>query len=219
MRKYQVINTKEWKRKSQYEWFSSFENPTYGFCVKVDVTSVLAYSKETETSFFANFLYIVSRVVNELEPLRLREVDGNVILFEKIDPDFSVKTKDGSFNNVSFSYTREYQEFYKKCRNVIEENNQCVNMRDYNLPEYDRFYSSCLTSIDILSMTHPIKTSDKSSTSVPRIFWDKYLELDNRYYLNLNITVSHALVDGEDLALAFNLVRKYALDFNKIIGE
>lgn len=217
MKEFRIINTKEWKRKSQYDWFSSFDNPTYGFCVKVDVTSVLSYSKETKTSFFANFLYIISRVMNELGPLRLREVDGKVVEYEKIDPDFTVKTDDGSFNNATFIYTLDYQEFYARCRKAIEENNKCVNNREYNLPLYDRFYSSCLTSIDILSMTHPIKTSDKSSMSVPRIFWDKYLEQEGKYYLNLNITVSHALVDGEDLAKAFNLVRKYALDFYSTI--
>ena len=217
MGKYQVVDIKGWKRKSQYDWFSSFENPTYGFCVKVDVASVVNYSKETKTSFFANFLFIITRVINELEMFRLRELDGQVVLYDEIDPDFSVKTEDGSFNNASFSFTKDYQEFYKNCREVIEKNNKYVNNREFNLPEYGRFYSSCLTTIDILSMIHPIKTSDKSSTSVPRIFWDKYLEQDGKYFLNLNITVSHALVDGEDLAQAFNLVRKYALDFKTTI--
>ena len=66
-------------------------------------------------------------------------------------------------------------------------------------------------------MVHPIKNGDEVSSSVPRIFWDKYIEEDEKYYLNLNFTVSHALVDGEDLSKAFNLVREYCKDFKKII--
>lgn len=67
-------------------------------------------------------------------------------------------------------------------------------------------------------MTHPIKYEDKESTSVPRIFWDKYVLDDSKYYLTLNITVSHALVDGEDLAKVFERIRKYSLKFKNTIN-
>ena len=66
-------------------------------------------------------------------------------------------------------------------------------------------------------MTHPIKAEDKESTAVPRIFWSKYILDNDKYYLMLNITVSHALVDGEDLALVFKKVREYSLNFKEII--
>lgn len=215
---YQIIDVKNWVRKNQYDWFSTFENPTYGFCVKIDVSEVVRFSKETKTSFFTNFLYIIMRTINETEPMRYRIVDDKVMLYDKINPDFTIKTQDGCFNNAGFDYTNNYQKFYDDCRKVIEENNKKVNLdRTYNLPEYDKIYCSCLTSIDILSMMHPIKWTDKSSTCVPRIFWDKYIKDNDKYYLNLNITVSHALVDGEDLASAFNKIRKYSLKFKEII--
>ena len=215
---YKIIDVKNWLRKSQYDWFSTFENPTYGFCVKIDVTEIVNYSKETKTSFFTNFFFIIMKVVNELEPFRYRVVDSKVVLYDQINPDFTVKTNDGCFNNAGFNYVDNYQEFYQSCRQVIEENNKCVNLsREYNTNEYDKIYCSCLTDIDILSMTHPIKWSDQSSTSVPRIFWDRYIVENGKYVLNLNITVSHALIDGQDLSKAFNKIRNYALDFKNII--
>ena len=219
MDEYKVIDVKNWIRRIQYERFSTFSNPTYGFCVRIDVTDVVKFSKETRSSFFANFLYVITRVHNECEELRLRVLEsGEVVLFDQIDPDFTVKTEDHCFNNAGFTYTRDYKTFYKLCRETVDANSKCMNTnREYNTKKYNCFYCSCLTSIDILSMVHPIKNGDEVSSSVPRIFWDKYIEEDEKYYLNLNFTVSHALVDGEDLSKAFNLVREYCKDFKKII--
>ena len=217
--KKQIIDTSTWIRKVPFEWFNSFINPTYSFNVKIDVSNIVSYSKETNTSFFANFLYVVTRSINDVEALRLRLEDENVVLYDRIDPDFTVKTEDGTFNNAGFTYTKDYKEFYKRCRETINNNNKTANtLKDYNSSsKYNLFYSSCLTSIDIESMTHPIKAEDKESTAVPRIFWSKYILDNDKYYLMLNITVSHALVDGEDLALVFKKIKEYSLNFKEII--
>ena len=69
---FKEINTDEWVRKTTFNWFKEFSNPTYCFNVKIDVSEVVKFSKETTTSFFINFLYIISRVNNEIESLRLR---------------------------------------------------------------------------------------------------------------------------------------------------
>lgn len=212
------IDIKKWNRRTNYKWFSSFTNPTFSFNVKVDVTDVVNYSKETKTSFFANFLYLIAIVNNELTPLRLRYVDGEVIEYDTINPTFTVKTTDGVFNNAEFEYTNNYQEFYRRCREVVELNNkETINPEEYNIPRYDRFYSSCLTTIEIEGMSQPLNFNDKNSLNVPRIFWDKYRLESNRYVMLVNFTVSHVLMDGEDLAKAFNLLKKYSLNFKKAI--
>ena len=150
--------------------------------------------------------------------MRLRELENMTVEYEVIHPNFTVKTEDGSFNNAGFDYTKDYQEFYERCQLAVEANNkETIIDGIYNDTSYDKIYSSCLTTIDIVSVTHPIKASDKSSTSVPRIFWDRYIKEDDTYYLTLNITVSHALVDGEELSKTFNLVRDYASRFKELI--
>lgn len=221
MANYKIIDVNKWIRKSQYEWFNSFSNPTYGFCVKVDVTEIVNYSKKTKTSFFANFLYVIMRVQNEIEAFRLRCLGDKVVLFDQINPDFTIKTEDGCFNNGGFEYTKNHKEFLARCKKLIEANNKHANVdKSYNdASVLNLIYCSCLTTIDIVSMTHPIKNDDRESNSVPRIFWDKYIKINDRYYLTLNMTVSHALMDGEELSKGFNLVRKYALDFEEIINN
>ena len=38
MAKYEIIDTNTWIRKSQFDFFSTFLNPDYGFNKKIDVT-------------------------------------------------------------------------------------------------------------------------------------------------------------------------------------
>ena len=221
MSNYKIIDVNNWIRKSQYERFNSFSNPTYGFCVKIDVTAIVNYSKKTKTSFFANFLYVIMRVQNEIDAFKLRCLGDKVVMFDQINPDFTIKTDDGCFNNGGFEYTKNHQEFIARCKKVIEENNKHANVdKSYNDANVlNLIYCSCLTTIDIVSMTHPIKNNDRESNSVPHIFWDKYIKVNDRYFLTLNMTVSHALMDGEELSKGFNLVRKYALSFEETIKD
>ena len=212
------IDIKTWNRRTNFKWFSTFTNPTFSFSVKVDVTDVLHYSKQTNTSFFANFLYLISRVNNELEPFRLRYIDDEVIEYDVIHPTFTVKTADGGFNNAEFEYTSDYQQFYVRCRKAVEEKNkETLNPDTYNEPCYDKFYSSCLTSIAIEGMSQPLNYNDKNSLNVPRIFWDQYRVENGRYVMLVSFTVSHILMDGEDLAKALNLLKHYAAHFLEAI--
>ena len=214
------IDIEKWNRRTNFKWFSTFTNPTFSFNVKVDVTDVVNYSKETQTSFFANFLYLISKVNNELVSLRLRYVDGEVIEYDVINPTFTVKTTDGVFNNAEFEYTKNYKEFYLRCREVVAKNNkETINPQEYNIPRYDRFYSSCLTTIEIEGMSQPLNYNDKNSLNVPRIFWDKYRLENGRYVMLVNFTVSHVLMDGEDLASALNLIKRYSADFKSAIEQ
>lgn len=212
------IDIEKWNRRTNFKWFSSFTNPTFCFNVKVDVTDVIKYSKDTNTSFFANFLYLVSKVNNELEPLRLRYVDGDVIEYDVIHPTFTVKTTDGAFNNAEFEYTKDYKEFHRRCRETIEKNNkEANNPESYNAPYYDRFYSSCVTTIELECMTQALNYNDRNSLNVPRIFWDKFRIENGRYVMLVSFTVSHMLMDGEDLSKALNLLKLYSSDFKKAI--
>ena len=155
--KYQIVNTDEWVRKTTFAWFKEFSNPTYCFNVKIDVEDLVKYSKETSTSFFINFLYIICRVNNEIESLRLRFIDGRVYLYDKISPTFTVKTTDGSFNNAGFEYTSDYQRFYQLAKDEINRRNgKTDNSQSYNQWGYDVFYSSCVISIDLEAISQPL---------------------------------------------------------------
>lgn len=210
MHEYEVVNVDTWKRKTQFIWFNSFINPTYGMDVELDVTKLVEFTKKTCTSFFINFLYIITISLNSIEEFRLRYVNNEVRLYKAIIPTYTVKCVDGTFNNAKNDFVTDYKEFYKKAKHSVEEAKENTNHSEtYNDSSfYDEFYFSCLPTLNFISMTHPIPYGDKSSMSVPRALWGKYHLENGKYLMMLNLTLSHALCDGLPLAEGFNKIQK-----------
>lgn len=94
-----------------------------------------------------------------------------------------------------YKYNKEITEQIKKQKGIKESYNDGEDYSDY--------YITCIPWLSYLSMSHPIPDNNPSSSSVPRICWDKFIKEKGKYFLVLNITVSHALVDGKTLSDAF----------------
>jgi len=199
------IDTEKWNRKSAYEYFKTFSNPCYSLDVEMDITELYKLGKETDTSFFVNMLYVVTYALNSIEEMRLRVVDGKVVLHDVINPAYTVMTDAGTFENAAHKYTKDYKEFYKRGKEEVNRCKRLLKVKDtYNDSTlYDEFYITCLPWITYDHMSHPMPDNDHSNSSVPRICWGKYFFKDDRVKIKLNITVSHMLVDGYPLSMAF----------------
>ncbi len=206
---YKVIDINNFKKIKQYKWFKTFSNPCYGLNVKIDVTKLVEYSKQTKTSFFINFLYIITTGLNEIEEMRLREVNNEIRLYDTINPTFTVMTKNGVYENAGFEMVDDYEKFYSTAKQVIDS----IKNTDYIKETYNEsllfndYYMTCLPWISIESMTHPLCDNNIESSSCPRICWDKYRLENDKYVMLLNITVSHCFVDGYPLSCAFNNIQ------------
>ena len=206
---YKVIKKEEFKKIKQYNWFRTFANPCYGFDVKMDVTKVVEYSKKTKTSFFANILYLITIGLSSIEEMRIREVNGEIRLYDRINPTFTVMTKTGIYENAGFKMIDDYQGFYNKALEVLEKvKNQDFVKETFNDDVlFDDYYMTCIPWLSIESMTHSLCDNNFESSSCPRICWDKYREEDGKYVMSLNITVSHCFVDGYPLSCAFKNIQ------------
>ena len=207
---YQVIKYQDLKKRKQYDWFKTFANPCYGFDVKMDVTKVVEYSKKTNTSFFINVLYLVTTGMSMVEEMRIREVKGEIRLYDKINPTFTVMTDLGIYENSGFEMIDDYQGFYNKAKEVIEKVKYQTFIKDtYNDSDlFNDYYITCIPWLSLEGMTHPLCDNNFESSSVPRICWDKYRLENDKYVMLLNITVSHCFVDGYPLTLAFKNIQE-----------
>ncbi len=214
---YKVIKLEELKKIKQYKWFRQFSNPCYGFNVKMDVTNIVNYSKNTNTSFFINTLYLLTSALNKIDEMRIREVNGEIRLYDSINPTFTVMTKSGIYENAGFEMIDEYDLFYKRAKQVIDSVKNQTNIKEtYNDSTlYNDYYMTCIPWLSIQGMTHPLIDNDYSSLSCPRICWDKYRLENDKLVMMLNITVNHCFVDGYPLSKAFNLAQEY---FNNLTG-
>ena len=207
---YKVINLENFKKRKQYNWFRTFSNPCYGINVKMDITEVVKYTKETKTSFFINILYLITIGLNSVEEMRLREVNGEIRLYDTINPTFTVMTKSGVYENTGFEMIDDYKTFYATAKQVIDhiKNQDFIKETFNDSLLYNDYYMTCLPWLSINGMTHPLCDNNYESLSCPRVCWDKYMEVDNKYLMTLNITVNHCFVDGYPLSLAFKNIQE-----------
>ncbi|MDE7106561.1 MAG: hypothetical protein K2O22_05295 [Anaeroplasmataceae bacterium] len=211
---YKIIDIATCNRKKQFNWFHTFSNPCYGITIDLDVTNVVHFSKETKTSFFINFLYIIMKSLNSVDELRLRYVNGEVRQYDCIHPTYTVMTDASVFENCKNKMEENYSHFYQNCHQTIEQTKHQNSVDDgYNDNQnYDVYYITCLPWLSYTAMTHPIPANDKESCSVPRICFGKYEEKNGRMILSFNLTVSHALVDGYPCCKALNQLKENCIN-------
>ena len=205
-----VINTDEWARRAPYENFIKYTDPIFSLAVRMDVTALCARHAEKGTSFFADMLYMVSRAVNETEEFRLRLRDGNVVLYDVVQPSYIVMTDDGVIVTCRTDYCEDYNEFYARVRADVARmkksgtRNGSFNHRD----DTESFYVSCLPWADIISVSDPYDLADRDNCSIPRITWGKFTDEGGRKKLTMNVSAHHALIDGEPVCRAFNAIQR-----------
>lgn len=209
------INLETWNRYTQYKWFSSFSNPTYSINKEMDVTDLVNYVHKEKKSFFVSFLYFLMKGLNSIEELRIRYVNGKVIMYDDINPSYTVMTKSGTFENVNSKNFDNFNDFYKNVKNDVDNAKEKDKIKDtYNDSKlYNEYYITCLPWIDFSGLTHPIP-DDLESLSVPRVCFGKYREVNGRYMMMLNINVNHAFVDGYPLSQAFINIQSLLDDIN-----
>ena len=96
------IELENWSRNKTFEWFKSFSNTTYSMNVKMDVTALLKHVKDVNESFFIDLLYIVLKGLNSVDEMRMRLVNNDPVIYDDINPAFTVMTEIGTFENVRF---------------------------------------------------------------------------------------------------------------------
>ena len=107
------IDVATWKRKAPYENFVNYSNPVFSMTVRLDVTKIVEYSKQTNTSFFINFLFVVTKCLNQIEDFRIRIKDGKVVVYDVITPSYIVRNDNGVIVTKQTEYSSDYKKFYE----------------------------------------------------------------------------------------------------------
>ena len=213
------IDVEKMNRRKTYEWFKTFKNPTYGVNVNLDVTKLVKYTKETNSSFFINFLFILVKCLNKVPQMRERIVNGEPVLYDVCNPGITVLTKNDTFENVRFSYVDNYHEFYNIAKENIDKakNEDILTSDSYNLENtYNEYYITSVPWINFTSVTHPIP-EDVNSLSVPRICFGKFVLNNEKYEMPFNITVSHVFVDGLHISKFLKKIEGYLDNVDDIL--
>ena len=68
---YKIIDMEKYYRKGVFEHFSKDCKCRISMTVKLDVTKLVEYSKETKTKFYLNFLYLLCKTLNSKDDYKM----------------------------------------------------------------------------------------------------------------------------------------------------
>lgn len=213
---YKVINKERYYRKGVYEHFTKDCKCSTSMTAKIDVTELVKRSQCTNSKFYVDFLYVLTKVLNSREDYRmgyLYETD-ELICYDKVNPSHYVFFEDTETCTPVYSeYHEDYRSFY---RTVMEDIEKAKESKTYNLDSanhknyFEASYISWL-SYDSLNIELP----DGYLYFAPIINWGRYKEEDGKFMMPVSVRMNHAVADGYLVALVYKLLEKEITEFCK----
>ena len=121
---YRIIDKDKYYRKGVFRHFSEDCKCSVSMTARIDVTKLSEYSKKTDTKFYLNFLYILSKVLNSRDDYKmgyLWETD-ELICYDVINPTQYVFHEDTeTCTPVYTKYSEDYDTFYAGAHEDLEE--------------------------------------------------------------------------------------------------
>ena len=200
---YKVIDINDYYRKDIFRHFSDDCKCSFAVTARVDVTDLKAFSKRTETSFYLNFLYVLTKTLNSRDDYRLfyDYPTQQLRLYDKLNPRHFVFHEDTETITVVYSeYDEDYKTFYQKAKADLD---KAKAAREYGLDEQSHpnwFDASSLPWLSFDSMT--VELPDGYLYFNPIVNWGKFREENGRLMMPVAIRLNHASSDGF-LAAAF----------------
>lgn len=163
------------------------------FCVtfELDITDFYKKIKAQGYSFTIAMVYAVCRCANELEEFRYRFVDGQVVLFDKIDTAFTYLDRDTElFKVVNVPMLETMKEYVETATKTAREQTEYFTGPLGN----DVFQCSPMPWVTYTHISHT--NSGKKDNATPLFDWGKYFERDGRLLMPVSVQAHHSFVDG-----------------------
>ena len=204
MNRYKVINEKTWNRATHCAIFRNYIEPSFCVTFEVDVTNFYRKVKEKNLSFTLSMVYAVCKCGNEIENFRYRFIDGEIVLFEKIDTAFTLLNPETElFKVVNVPFIDDIKNYVKLAKKTAD------NQAEYFTAPLgnDVFQCSPLPFLTYLHISHT--NSGKKDNSTPLFDWGKFRAVDGKLLMPLSVQVHHSFVDGLHVGKFADKLQKY----------
>ena len=206
---HKVIDKEKYYRRGVYRHFTEDCKCSTSMTARLDVTSLVDFSKRTQTKFYINFLYILTKVLNSREDYRMDYLykTDELICYDVINPTHYVFHEDTeTCTPVHSKYCEDYRTFYINASRDMEDakKNREYVYDDKKYPNwFDASYISWI-SYDSLNLELP----DGYLYFPPIINWGRYREENGRLMMPVTVRLNHAIADGFLVANVFRLLQK-----------
>lgn len=188
---YQIIDEKTWERAIHCAVFRNSVEPAFCMTFEADITNFRRKVKKEGLSFTLAMVYAVCRCANHIEAFRYRFVDGQVVLYNRIDTAFTYLNKDtGLFKVVNVPLLDDLKEYCRLAAKTAEEQTVYFTGPLGN----DVFQCSPMPWVTYTHISHT--NSGKKDNATPLFDWGKYYEKDGRTIMPISVQAHHSFVDG-----------------------
>ena len=214
---YKVIDKDTYYRKGVFRHFSEDCKCSTSMTARLDVTDLVAYSKKTNTKFYINFLYLLSKALNSRDDYKMAYnwKTQELICYDVVNPTHYVFHDDTETITLVYSqYNEDYRTFYA---NAVADVEKAKQTREYGLDManhpnwFDASYISWL-SYDSLHVELP----DGYLYFLPIVNWGRYREENDRLQMPLTVRLNHAIADGFLVANVYRLLQQEIDGFVKM---
>jgi len=206
-----VIDLENWNRREHFEFFSKYDNPFFGIVTEIDCTVAYEFAKKNEISFFGYYLFKSIQAINAVDELRLRVIDKNVVMFDKIHASSTIGRSDGTFGFSFIKFSTDAMKFnndlQKEIQRVQQTNGLNLNENDKRL---DVVHYSTLPWNKFTGLSHA--RNFNTDDTVPKITFGKIFMVGDKKMMPMSIDVHHGLVDGLHIA-------NYLEEFQKLMDS
>ena len=205
---YQIIDEKTWKRTMHCMVFRNSVEPAFCVTFEADITKFLKLVKEQEYSFTLAMVYAVCKCANAIEEFRYRFLDGNVVLYDKIDTAFTYLNKETElFKVVNVPMKDTLDEYMKIATKIAEEQKEYFTGPLGN----DVFQCSPMPWVAYTHISHT--NSGKKDNATPLFDWGKYQEREGRITMPVSVQAHHSFVDGIHIGKFVDELQRYMDSF------
>ncbi len=191
MNSYRIVDEKNWDRAMHCMIFRNSVEPAFCVTFEVDITNFLKKVKKQNYSFTIAMVYAVCKCANEIEAFRYKFLNGEVVLFDRIDTAFTYLNQDTKlFKVVNVPLKDSLEEYVALATKVAQE------QKDYFTGPLgnDVFQCSPLPWVTYTHISHT--NSGKKDNATPLFDWGKYYEKAGRIFMPISVQAHHSFVDG-----------------------
>jgi len=197
------IDQENWVRKDHFKFFSQFEEPFFGFAVKIDCTGAYAFAKANGHSFFLYSLHKSLLAVNQIDEFRTRILDGEVWQFDFVNASPTINRPDGTFGYAYFDFENDFETFAAKAKIEIEKVQLSKGLIT-SVTGDNIIHFSFIPWIDFTGLSHARSFSHKDS--IPKICFGKMTEENGRRFMPMSVHGHHGLMDGYHIGRYIDLL-------------
>jgi len=204
--RYEIVDMDTWKRAEHCRNFRKYLNPEYRITVPMDITNFRKAVRAKGWSMTLSMNYAVANCANEFEEFRYRFVDGEPVLFDKVDTAFTYLNKETElFRTIIAPLTGSMEEYVANATRLADA--QDTYFQDVLPPDVVQ-----LTAMPWFAYTQCSHADEGGERiGIPLFEWGKFELREGREIMPFTTHVHHSFVDAVHVGKLVNRLQEYLM--------